>query len=374
MSAPTAPGGRTIAIYGAGTLGRRVAALLADGGHDVALVGRDRARLDAVAAELDVAAVRVAPIHDRAALAAAFADAAVVIGCAGPYARVGAPIAAAALAAGAHYLDAAAEPAFVRALYEEHESAARRAGRCLVSGLGAIGGLGDWAAHWAASALTAGDPPGRGRLGEGDPLDAITIAYTFDGARPTAGLARSLLAALTEPTVTWRAGRWDEIQAGVRGRDVDFGALGRRRARELPTIESITVPRHVAAHRVETFVAPTGSPWVDRAIGAAAPLLRWLPGLAATVDALADQGPHRDDADDAEARFAIVAEARRGTAHTRVALTGRDLYATAAAVCAQLARALAAGALGGAGVLAPSQLIAGERALGVMELVVTTDF
>ena len=370
-----------IAIYGgAGTLGRRIAARLADAGYPIVLVGRDRARLDAVAAALDDGEVRVAPIHDAAALAAGFADATVVIGCAGPFHRVGAPIAAAALAAGGHYLDVATEPDFVRRLYEEHESAARRRGRVVVRGLGAIGALGDWAAHWAATALASGDPPPLlgGRIADDEPLDTIAIGYTFDGARVAAGLGRSLVAALTGPTVAWRAGRWDEIRAG-RGRGFDFGALGVRRARELPTIESITVPRHNAARRIETFVAPTGSPWVDRAIGAAAPLLRWLPGLAATVDALADQGPPTaaddDEAAHAASRFAVVAEVQRGVDLARVTIAGADLYATAAAVCAQLARALANGALDGSGVLAPSQLVAGKRALGAMaDLAITTSF
>jgi len=371
-----------IAIYGgSGTLGRRIAARLVDTGDAVVLVGRDRARLEATAAALQLDDVRVAAVHDAAALAAAFADATVVIGCAGPLHRVGAPVAAAALAVGAHYLDVATEPAFVRQLYEEHESAARRDGRCVVSGLGALGALGDWAAHWAATALTAGDPavgPGE-RIADDDPLDAIAIGYTFDGVRVAAGLGRSLVAALTGPTVTWRGGRWDEIAAGVRGRTFDFGALGPRRARELPTIEAITVPRHIAARRVETFVAPTGSVWIDRAIGAAAPLLRWLPGLAATALAIADQGPPSDDTDDerahASSRFALVAEARRADSAARVTIVGHDVYATAATVCAQLARALASGALDRAGVLAPSQLLAGARALGVMtDLDITTSF
>lgn len=364
-----------IAVYGPGTLGRRIAARLADVGAPVALVGRDRARLDAVAAELELAEVRVAPIHDRAALLAAFADATVVIGCAGPFARVGGPVAAAALAAGAHHLDVATEPAFARMLYEEHESEARRAGRCLVSGVGVVGALGDWAAHWAAAAIARDDEPGA-RLAEDDPLDEVRLAYTFDGARLAAGLGRSLVAALTAPTVAWRGGRWDDIAAGVRARDFDFGALGTRRARELPTLEAITVPRHVAVRRIETYVAPTGSPWIDRALGAAAPLLRWLPGLAATVDAIADQGPAAPD-DDAHAasRFAIVVEARRAGASARIAIAGHDLYATSAAVCAQVARALAGGVVDGAGVLAPSQLLSGERALGMMtDVTVTTSF
>lgn len=366
-----------IAVYGAaGAIGRRVAALLVDGGYALRLVGRDRARLVAAADELglDPDVVRAAPIHDAAALAAAFAGAAVVIGGAGPFGRVGAPVAAAALAAGAHYLDVAAEPAFVRALYEEHESAARRAGRCLVSGVGVVGALGDWAAHWAA-ATVAGAAAEGARIADDDPLDTVAIGYTFDGARFAAGMGRSLVAALAAPALGWRGGRWDEIRPGARTRSFDFGALGPRTASELPTVEAITVPRHTAARRVDTYVAPTGQPWVDRAIGAAAPLFRLVPGLAATVDALADPRRSPDEAAHAASRFAIVAEARRGDHAARVTIAGADVYATTAALCAQLARGLAGGALDGAGVLAPSQLIAGERALAIAtDLTITTSF
>ena len=88
----------------------------------------DRAQLVAAADQVGLlpADVAVAPVHDAAALARAFADATCVIGAAGPYTAIGAAVAAAALAADAHYLDLAVEPGFVRALYEEHESAARR--------------------------------------------------------------------------------------------------------------------------------------------------------------------------------------------------------------------------------------------------------
>ncbi|MBK9031988.1 MAG: saccharopine dehydrogenase NADP-binding domain-containing protein [Myxococcales bacterium] len=357
-----------IVIYGAsGAIGHRIAAALVDRGAEVRLAGRDRVRLLGVADELGLvpADVCAAPIHDPAALARAFADATCVVSAAGPYGRVGAAVAAAALAADAHYLDLAIEPGFVRTLYEEHESEARRRARCVVSGLGTLGALGDWAADAAAGALPAAPD-------DDAPLDEIEIAYAFDGARFATGMARSLVATLAGPALAWRRGRWDQIDPTSRGRTIDFGELGARRARALATTEAVTVPRRWAVRQLDTFVAPTGAPWLDRAIGAAAPLLRWLPGAAATVEALIDPGRAPADAADAAARFAVVARARRGDAQATVAVSGADVYATSAAIVSRLAHALATGALDGGGVLTPSQLLAGERALGATpDLVIT---
>ena len=109
-----------IVVYGAsGTIGLRVVADLLEHGADVRLAGRDRPRLVAAADQVGLAPddVVVAPVHDPAALARAFADATCVVSAAGPYGPIGAAVAAAALAADAHYLDLAGEPGFVRAMY-----------------------------------------------------------------------------------------------------------------------------------------------------------------------------------------------------------------------------------------------------------------
>lgn len=349
-----------IAVYGAsGTVGRRIAAALVDRGAPVRLLGRDRPRLVATADELGLAPddARAAPIHDGAALAEALTGCTAVIGAAGPYARVGLPLAAAALAAELHYLDVAVEPAFVRALYEEHESAARRTGRCMVSAVGGVGALGDWAADWAAAALTD----------DGDAALAIDVAYTFDGAALAPGMARSLVAALAAPAPRWQRGRWDDVAATARGQSFGFGALGTRRARPLATVEAITVPRRHRVERVDTFVAPTGAPWLDRALGAAAPVLRWLPGAAATVDALIDPARAPTDEQLAAARFAVTATAHGRRARATVTAVGRDLYATTAAIAARLAHGLATGILDGVGVVSPAELVSGERALGAVD-------
>ncbi len=395
MTAPGDHAAAPIAVYGAsGTTGGLIAAELARRGHRLRLVGRDRVRLQGAAAELAatdrravVADIAVAPTHDPDALRGAFAGCAVVIACAGPFARVGGPVIEAALAAGAHYLDICGEQAFLRACFEEHESVARHLGRVVVGGLGWQGALGDWAARWAAATLCGVDDEDAAvarapvaRLGEDRALDEVLVAYAVDGYVPTPGSQRSLVASLTGPGVVWTAGRWDETRPGARRRDVNFGPpLGSRTALSFPSGEVITVPRHVAARRVETMVAITGQRWLAAGLGLAAPLLALargpLPGL---LDGLADPHQVPDPVRRSAARFAVVAQARRGFDRAQVTIAGHDVYAVTAHLAASAAGRLAARGDGPVGVLAPSEVFPAAASLDALdaygEITVTTSF
>jgi short subunit dehydrogenase-like uncharacterized protein len=382
-----------IAVYGAsGTTGALVAGELARRGHPLRLIGRDRARLVAVAEHLvgerrPAPDVVVAPAHDPAALRASFAGCAIVVACAGPFTRMGAPIVGAALAAGAHYLDVCAEQAFLRACFEEHESEARHRRLVVVNGLGWQSALGDWAARWVAAALTGVTDDDAAiarapvaRLADDRPLDEVVIAYGVDGLVPTPGSQRSLTASLTGPGVVWTAGRWDPARPGARRRAVNFGpALGSRTALSFPSGEIISVPRHVAARRVETFVAVGGPRWLTAGLGLAAPLLGLARGpLPALLDGLTDPQRIPDPVRRSAARFAVVAQARRGFEQTQVTITGHDVYTVSAYLAASAAARLAARGDGPCGVLAPSEVFPAAASLDALdaygELTVTTSF
>src|SRR5262249_4592302 len=157
--------------------------------------------LDEVAADVAVATTHVAAADDRDALARAFFGARVVINAAGPLGAVGDSILLAALGAGAHYLDLGGEQTVVHALYERHESTARRAGLAALPGAGVDCVLGGLAAAWAAAPLCDADPTGdpvrdepAPRLGEDRPLDEIAVSYVFDQLALSAGSQRSLFA------------------------------------------------------------------------------------------------------------------------------------------------------------------------------------
>jgi short subunit dehydrogenase-like uncharacterized protein len=374
-----------VAIYGAsGTTGSLIARELADRGAELILAGRDRGKLETLARELDVrAAVAPAPAGDVLALLAAFRGARVVIGCAGPFAELGEPVLEAAIAAGAHYLDISGEQAFLREMYERHEADARRAEVAVISGMAFEIALGDLAAGWAAARLAGQDEEEDDELvrtGEleavaiDEPLDEVAVTYLVDRLVPTPGRQRSSLAALTAPGVVWRLDRWDPIHPAAERRRVQ-----EREVVSFPSGEVITVPRHVAARRVQTFRSFVESQWMHRAagvLGAAAP---WLArtGLSRRLGGMID--PRIPDAAErAASRFTIVASAKRGFDEEQVTVAGGDVYATTATIAAWGAMELAGRVSGPSGVLAPSEVFAPRAALAALAeeagLTVTTSF
>jgi short subunit dehydrogenase-like uncharacterized protein len=364
---------RAIIVYGAsGTLGRQVARELADRGARVIACGRDAARVRAVADELAIGA-RVAAADDVAALDAAFAGARVVVSCAGPFGEVGPGVIAAAIGARAAYVDACGEQGFLRDCYERFESRARHAGVACVGGMGVAPALGDLAAALAAEAVTtsftdgsmlrAGVPP---RLAEDDPLDEIAVSWILDGVAAAPGAQRSGVAMVAERGAVWHGDRWDPAAIGASRREVNPGPGlgGPRTAISAPGGEVITVPRHVAARRVETFASFARSALAMRAAqvaARAAPLL----GLAARLTKLAP-APPPSERERARSRFAVIAQASRRFSREEVIVRGADLYATAASIVAWSAVALAARDAGPTGVLAPAELFAPGPALDAL--------
>lgn len=360
-----------IVVYGAsGVVGELVATALAGRGARVIMAGRDRTRLAAVRDRLGGAAdtIAVAAAHDRAALDRVVRDAQVVIGCAGPYPQVGAALVAATLAAGAHYVDVAGDQGFVRAVHEEHDALARRRGLVVAPGAGGLGAIGDHAARWAAEAVVMAEP-GCDRLADDAPLDEIAVAVAVDGFVPAPAARRAMIDAVTASGVVWRAGRWDPTRAAARGREIDFGELGRRPVRSFPAPEIITLPRHLATRVVDGFIALPDDPWA-RGLERLAPLAGLLApfaGLVAPIlSTFVDPTQVPDAATRAAARFAVVASARRGFTHAQVRVSGRDVYALAARTVVDAALALAAGTPV-TGARAPSELSAAAVVLAALE-------
>lgn len=136
-----------IVLYGAtGFTGELVADYLVRNmpeGGAWAVAGRNRTKLDAVAARLatempDVPApgVVVADTEDAESLADMAQSARVVITTVGPYLEYGEPLVAACAAAGTDYVDLAGEPEFVDRMYLEHHDAAVASGARIVHACG----------------------------------------------------------------------------------------------------------------------------------------------------------------------------------------------------------------------------------------------
>lgn len=113
-------------IYGAtGFTGKLCTQAALDLGLRPVLAGRDAGRVAAVAAPLGLSH-RAAPLDDPMRLAALLRGMRVVLHAAGPFSATSAPMAAACLAAGVHYLDIAGEVSVLDALAARHREARAR--------------------------------------------------------------------------------------------------------------------------------------------------------------------------------------------------------------------------------------------------------
>ncbi|WP_072805022.1 saccharopine dehydrogenase family protein [Rhodococcoides yunnanense] len=229
-------------IYGAtGYTGTMAAQHAAAAGLDPILAGRSAGPLAALAAKLDLD-YRVVGVDEPAALDNALFDVAVLLNCAGPFARTAEPLMTAAIRTGTHYLDIAAELDSYH-LAEKLDRSAIDAGVLLLPGSGgSVAMLGSLAAHAA-------------RRIDGD-VESIRIALHVAGSM-SRGSAISAAENLTVRTLRRLGGRLVD-QDPQQSRDFDFGSG--------PTVSHpITMPDLVALWRstdapdIETYVHASGS-------------------------------------------------------------------------------------------------------------------
>jgi short subunit dehydrogenase-like uncharacterized protein len=357
-----------IVVYGAtGLVGGRVCAALDAAGVPFIAAGRRRMQLDHLARLVEPAGVRVADV-EPAALAKAFEGAKVVVNCAGPLAEMGEMVLVAALDAGAHYVDIGGDQAFLHDIYERHESSARKTGRAVVPGCGLNCAIGDWGAAWAAmhvcevtddgDIVRAAPAP---RLGEGRPLDEVTVSYIFDNLALSPASQKAVFGNLHTRGLVWRRDRWEAVTPGVERKRVNAGPEmgGEREAASFPGGDVITVPRHIAAAKVQTYLSMTRSQVASTA-------LRWLARAMPLVPKRATEllAPYQPDEDEyARTQFAVVAQARRGFAAAQVVVRGSDQYRASAGIAAWVAQQLATRTTGPVGMRAPSELFRAPLAL-----------
>ena len=115
---------KPVVVYGAsGYTGALVCEDLARRGIAFTCAGRNRQRLDQLAAELgahDAKTEAVQVAHDLAELTRLFRGSKVVINCTGPFVKLGETVVQAALDAGCHYLDTTGEQPFMLDLRERY--------------------------------------------------------------------------------------------------------------------------------------------------------------------------------------------------------------------------------------------------------------
>lgn len=363
MSSPS------IVVYGAtGLVGGRVCTALDAADVPFVAAGRRRVALDKVARLVGAADVRIADVNEHRDLVRVFSGASVVVNCAGPLAEVGEQVLVAALEAGAHYVDVGGDQAFLHDLYERHDSAARRAGKVVVPGCGLNCAIGDWASAWAAAhvcdVVDDGDvvraaPPAR--IGESNPLDEVAVSYIFDHLVLSPASQKAVFGNLHTRGYIWRRDRWEHSAIGAQRKRVNVGPEmgGERDAASFPGGDVLTVPRHINAFTVQTYLSTTRNAVASTALRLLARALPLVPKRATEV--LAPYQP--DEAEYARTNFAVVAQARRGFSAAQVVVRGSDQYRTTAGIAAWVAQQLAARTTGPVGMRAPSELFRAPLAL-----------
>jgi short subunit dehydrogenase-like uncharacterized protein len=214
-----------------------------------ALAGRNRSRLDAVAARLDAAApeapkpdVLVADAADSAALREIAEKTRVVVTTVGPYALYGGPLVAACAAAGTDYCDLTGEPEFVDRTWVEHHAEAERTGARLVHCCGFDSIPHDLGAYFTVQQLPEGVP--------------LTVnGYVRSNARFSGGTFHSAVNGFGRARQTLSAAKERRrLEPRVEGRKVHAAPARIHREESLggwtvplPTIDGAVIRRSAAA-------------------------------------------------------------------------------------------------------------------------------
>lgn len=337
-----------IAVYGAsGYTGKLIVGELYRAGADFVIAGRNREKLNQVAAGVgrDVE-VRAVSLDDQAGLHSLLEGCSTVIACAGPFHLHGEPVMRAAVETGTHYLDTTGEQPYMRLAWERYDQPAAKAGIAVIPAMGFDYVPGDMIASLTAEGM-----------GE---LDTLRLAYRAR-MQPTRGTMLSALEMIKGGDVEWREGQFQPAPQSVSRGTFDFGApLGELRMTRYPAGEHVTVPCHVSTRRVETMLsadsfAPGAAAHLLPAVFRGAGLAMRTPLRNLTARLIPKLPEGATEQARAESSFVIGCEAVAGDSVSRGEITGRDVYGLTAALIVKGAMIAASGGISASGALAPSQ-------------------
>ena len=344
-----------IALLGAsGFAGTLIAAELVASGTPFVAVGRAPDRLETAMRSVGAAdaPLRVADTDDAGSLRSALAGVDLAISAIGPFDRSGRAVVDAAIAAGVHLVDIAAEQPYLRWVVEDRDLSARRAGVTLASGAGFLGLPGDLLAAIAAGAVAA---PHEVHVGYILPDRGMLHATSI-------GVRRTMASLLGQPGVAFDRGRQVDDLPGEARRLAWFPRpIGPAHAAGIPGIEPITVPRHVPGVRtVRTYLALPS--WRAELLQFRANAARYEPARRRLARSLERRAGDPSAQRRAATRWACVAEAQGDDGVARAWAYGHDPLRLAAAGAVEVATAVLAGhadvgALPPALVQVPSELL-----------------
>jgi hypothetical protein len=334
--------GRIVLFGATGYTGGRTAEALVGRGVRPVLAGRDGARLAALGERLGCPTA-TADVTDVVSVSALVGRDDVLVTTVGPFARLGGAALAAAVSAGATYLDSTGEPPFLREVFALQGPAAERSGARLLTAFGH-----DYVPGVLAGALALREA--------GERAARVDVGYFLSGRGRlfSRGTVKSLIGIAGTPGHTFRHGALHTEKAGARLRTYEVDGRPRPGV-SIGGVEQFALPRlHPGLRTVDVHLGwfgPLSSAVhaASRLPGPPAPLLKGL-GL------LADRLPRDPSAEAlARSRSHVVAEVfdEYGTLLARTRATAPDPYALTADLLAWgAARALSHG-VAGVGALDP---------------------
>jgi short subunit dehydrogenase-like uncharacterized protein len=313
---------RYVLVYGAyGHTGRFVVPELLRQGLTPVLSGRDPARLGKMAGQFPGLQARPATVDDGHSLEKAVRGTGLVVNCAGPFLDTAVPVAAAAVCAGAHYLDVTAEQAAVQEVYRAHQELEWRTDVAVIPAMAFYGGLADLLATTAVAGWGT--------------IDEITVALGLDRWWPTEG-TRNTGRRNTATRLVVNRGRLVAAPSPAPLRDWEFpGPLQRQTVAGHPFTEIITMAHHLAVSRINTYLTTVA--------------LEDIQNPATPAPQAVDQAGRSAQ------QFVVDVVVRRGQDERRISATGRDIYAVTAPLVAEAARRLTDGRAKVAGAAAPGE-------------------
>lgn len=324
------PSDRSITVFGAyGHTGGFVVSELRRRGWKPILSGRDAAKLKEMSEAHLGLEFRMATVDDPVSLDRALSGAAAVINCAGPFLDTAGPVIEAALRAGIHYLDVAAEQAAVLCVFERFADLARDAGVVVIPAMAFYGGLGDLLATAA--------------MGNWDHADEILIAIALDSWKPTRGTRltgqrnpgkrfyfsdNKLKRAASPPARIW------DFPPPFERQDVEGVSLS----------ETITISRHLRTPEIRAYINRGALMDVRNP--------DTLPPTTA------------DDTGRSSQVFVMDVIAREGNAERRAVARGRDIYAVSAPIVVEATERVVKGLAKTTGVRAAGEVFDARDFLG----------
>ena len=364
--------GARIVLFGAtGYTGRLAAEAMVERGMKPVLAARSQDKLDALAeelgGELDTATADVA---DPPSVRALVESGDVLVTTVGPFARWGAPAAAAATTVGAHYIDSTGEPPFIREVFERYGPPADQAG---------IGMLTAFGYDWVPGNLAGGLALDRA----GELATRVDLGYfiTGGGGSMSGGTKASLVGAISEPAFGYRDGSIQTERGAKRVRSFPVGSK-QLQGVSVGSSEHFTLPR--LAPRLREVNAYLG--WFGpasramQAMSAGTSVAMKVPGVDKLWSAAGERfvqgstgGPDAEARSKSGSHIVAIAYDAAGRKLSEVHVSGVDGYTFTGRMLAWGAERVAAGALKGTGALGPvdafglDELVKGCMEAGISE-------